>query len=185
MTHRAVNQESRALAAFVKLLRATEAVSVSVHRHLAEERLTVSQFGILEALYHCGSMCQKELAGKILKTTGNITMVLDNLEKRGLVERRRSTEDRRFVQVQLTVAGRRLIGRIFPAHAERIRRRMAVLDQEELNYLEKLLKKLGRARRVENGSEESTVQHEETRGQTDRQRDSVRTTTKRSGPRVT
>lgn len=138
-------KQKQALTVFVKMMRAAESLSVSVHRPLAEEDLTVSQFGVLEALFHKGPMCQKDLAGKILKSTGNITMVIDNLEKRGLVERRRSETDRRFIQVLLTAAGRELIARIFPEHAARIEARLGVLDRKELDDLGALLKRVGHA----------------------------------------
>jgi MarR family 2-MHQ and catechol resistance regulon transcriptional repressor len=52
-----------------------------VHRVLAEPKLTISQFGVLEALYHKGPLCQRDIASKILKSTGNITLVIVNLEK--------------------------------------------------------------------------------------------------------
>ena len=75
--------------------------------------MSTSQFGVLELLHHLGPMCQSELAAKILKSTGNLTMVVDHLEERGLVERRRDTGDRRFITVHLTEAGEALIGGIF------------------------------------------------------------------------
>lgn len=142
--------EHQELAVFVKLLRATEAVSAEVHGWLFEEKLTISQFGVLEALYHRGPMCQKELAGKILKSTGNITMVLDNLEKRELVSRQRNSCDRRFITVKLTMAGKELIERVFPAHARLIQQRMSVLSRREMVELGVLLKKLGRGNVVSN-----------------------------------
>ena len=131
-----------ALGAFVKLLRASESVSSDVHRQLADSRLSVSQFGILEALYHLGPMCQKDIARKILKSAGNITMVIDNLEKRGLVVREKNSQDRRYYSINLTNKGNALIVNIFPDHAERIRERMYRLSTEELKMLSKLLKKL-------------------------------------------
>jgi len=134
-----------ALSVFVKLMRAAETVSAQVHRELTGEGITVSQLGVLEALLHLGPLCQRDLAAKILKSTGNLTLVLDNLEKRGLVERSRDQRDRRYFTVSLTESGRRLIERIFPAHAERIRQRMAALEQDELAELGRLLKKLGYA----------------------------------------
>jgi len=135
--------EVRALGTFVKLMRASESVSSDVHRHLADKGLTISQFGILEALYHLGPMCQRDLAEKILKSAGNITMVIDNLEKQNLVVRERSTEDRRYYLIRLRDKGRALIGGIFPAHVERIRKRMSHLTIKEQQTLSKLLKKLG------------------------------------------
>jgi MarR family transcriptional regulator, 2-MHQ and catechol-resistance regulon repressor len=92
--------EMRALNAYVKLTRASKTVSSRIHRHFGDAGLTVSQFGVLEAIYHVGPLSQAELAKKILKSTGNITMVIDNLEKRGLVRRERKQGDRRYYAVQ-------------------------------------------------------------------------------------
>jgi MarR family 2-MHQ and catechol resistance regulon transcriptional repressor len=137
--------QTRALDTFVKLLRAAESVSGAVHRELAGLGLTVSQFGILEALYHLGPMLQKELAEKILKSPGNITMVIDNLAKRGLISRQKSPFDRRASVVTATDEGTRLIESIFPAHCDRISNAMSALTHEEQRDLGKLLKKLGRS----------------------------------------
>ena len=67
--------------------------------------LTISQFGVLEALHHKGPLCQRDIAVKILKSTGNITLVIDNLEKQGLVTRERTSEDRRYLTIRLTGQG--------------------------------------------------------------------------------
>jgi MarR family 2-MHQ and catechol resistance regulon transcriptional repressor len=127
-------------------MRASEAVTTGAHRHLAEEDLTVTQFGVLEALYHLGPMCQRDVARKNLKSTANITTVVDNLEKRGLVERRRSSEDRRYIALHLTETGRSLIERIFPRHLEGIVSRFSVLTPDEQNELARLCKKLGKSK---------------------------------------
>lgn len=136
-------EEVKALNAYVKLMRAAETVTSRVHKHLADHRLTVSQFGVLEALYHLGPMNQATIAQKILKTTGNITMIVDNLEKRGLVKRVRDERDRRHFQVQLTQDGHDLIKEVFPRHAEIITREMAVLSSDEKEELGKICRKLG------------------------------------------
>src|SRR5512139_414672 len=98
-------EDTRALNAFIKLVRAAQSVSGRVEAHLSEIGLTVSQFGALEALFHLGPLYQKDLASKILKSTGNITMVVDNLEKRGLAARVRDEKDRRHYSVQITPKG--------------------------------------------------------------------------------
>jgi MarR family 2-MHQ and catechol resistance regulon transcriptional repressor len=135
--------EVRALSAYVKLLRATESLSARVHRHLAGAGLSISQFGVLEALYHVGPLSQAEIAKKVLKSTGNITMVIDNLEKRGLVGRQRKEEDRRYYTVRLTAEGRKLIKSIFPRHAARIMKEMGVLSSLEQESLGHLCRRLG------------------------------------------
>lgn len=141
-----LKQEVVALGTFVKLMRAAESVSADVHKEIGEAGLSISQFGILEALYHLGPMSQKEIGAKILKSAGNITMVIDNLEKRKLVARIRGETDRRSYRVSLTDKGEHLIKSIFPLHSRRINNRMSVLTVDEQKALGVLLKKLGRHR---------------------------------------
>ncbi|HMQ51367.1 MAG TPA: MarR family transcriptional regulator [Anaerolineae bacterium] len=136
-------QEIRALDAYIKLYRAAEAVSTRINRHLQDVNLTVSQFGVLEALYHLGPLHQNELAEKILKSGGNMTLVIDNLVKRDLVERVRDQEDRRFVTVHLTETGRDLIRRIFPRHVSIVVRAFSGLTLDEQAQLESLCRKVG------------------------------------------
>jgi MarR family transcriptional regulator, 2-MHQ and catechol-resistance regulon repressor len=139
--------EVLALNTFVKLMRAGDSVLSRVHRHLHEWQLTVSQFGVLEALMHLGAMSQKELAGKILCSSGNLTMVIGNLEKRGLVSRQRSAIDQRVFLVHLTPAGVCLMNEIFPKHVEVIKQEFSILTADEKVSLGKLCKILGRQER--------------------------------------
>ena len=141
--YRGTKAETTALDAFIKLVRAAGSVSARVDAHLASIDLTVSQFGVLEALYHLGPLYQKDLATKILKSTGNITMVVDNLEKRGLVERLRDEEDRRHYFVRITDQGARKIRSFFPGHVKRIVQEMGRLSKAELDTLGRLCKKVG------------------------------------------
>ena len=133
----------RALNTYTKLMRAAESVTTRVHRVLAAPKLTISQFGVLEALYHKGSLCQKDIAIKILKSTGNITLVIDNLEKTGLVRRERDCEDRRYVTIHLTEAGLKLITTVFTDVEASIVTEMASLSESEQEALGDLCKKLG------------------------------------------
>lgn len=135
--------EVRALSAFVKLVRAAESVSARIHRQLVDAGLSVSQFGVLEAIYHLGPLSQSEIAKKVLKSTGNITLVIDNLEKRDLVKRERQEEDRRYYAVRLTTKGRKLISGTFPRHAAKIVEEMGALNSAEQEALGDLCRKLG------------------------------------------
>ena len=139
-----VNENEReALGLVTKLTRSLDAVERRTLNHLPEIGLTVSQFGVLEALYHLGPMCQRDVAGKVLKSSGNITTVIDNLEKRRLVERIRSAEDRRYIQVHITAEGAGLIEQFFPDHMQRLVQCFSVLTAEERQELSRLTKKLG------------------------------------------
>jgi len=133
----------RALNAFITLVRAAEAVTVRLHRKLVSRRLTSSQFGVLEALLHLGPLCQGELASKLLRSGASVTSVVEGLEKRCLVVRQRTEEDRRYVRVALTGKGRKLIQDIFPDHAAEAARLFGVLADDEQDQLRRLCRKLG------------------------------------------
>ena len=142
--HRGPPEERRALDAYVKFVRAYDTIDSRLRSALREEGLTVSQLGVLEALMHIGPMVQSELAEKLLTSPSNLTTVLDNLERDGMVRRQRSTEDRRQVEVSLTSDGRELIEDVFPSHAQRITRLFGALDPDEQEELGRLCRKLGR-----------------------------------------
>lgn len=130
--------ENLALDAYIKLWRAANAVDSSVNQHLSDFDLTTSQFGVLEALFHLGPLQTGELGTKILKSSGNMTLVIDNLVKRGLVSRQRREDDRRCIDVYLTDSGRAIVEQILPEHVAGIVEAFAVLtpaEQQQLAYL--------------------------------------------------
>ena len=135
--------EVRALDTFIKLVRAAGSVIARTSRPLSSSGLTVGQFGVLETLLHLGPLHQCELARKHLQSGGNITMIVDNLEKAGLVRRERLPEDRRYVQVHLTDMGRERIAEIFPRQARNITEQLSVLTAPEQEDLARLCRKLG------------------------------------------
>jgi MarR family transcriptional regulator, 2-MHQ and catechol-resistance regulon repressor len=137
--------ERRALSAYVKLLRASDTVHALATRDLSRWDLTASQFAVMEALYHLGPMVLSKVARKILKTGGNLTMVVRNLERRGLVQRVTGEKDRRFVKLSLTDKGNRLIAEVFPKHAACIAGLLAKLTPAEQVEIAALCRKLGRA----------------------------------------
>jgi MarR family 2-MHQ and catechol resistance regulon transcriptional repressor len=140
--HRGTIDEINALNAFIKLQRAGESISTRVHSVLPEN-LTVTQFGVMEALHHIGPLCQGELAEKLLRSGGNLTLVVDNLEKAGYVARERDPADRRFVVVKLTAKGDDFIKVLFPKVVSNVTREMGVLSSTELSDLGRLCKKIG------------------------------------------
>lgn len=137
-------RQERALSTYVKLLRASETLHTEATRSLAGTDLSSSQFAVLEALYHVGPLCLSDLARKILKTSGNLTMVAKNLEKQGLVVRQQSAQDRRFISLAITEKGRKLMARVFPLHLSRIVELMDRLNPAQQDELALLCRKLGK-----------------------------------------
>jgi MarR family transcriptional regulator, 2-MHQ and catechol-resistance regulon repressor len=135
--------EMRTLNTFIKLTRCTNSVLARLSERNTIGDLTPSQFAVLEALYHLGSMTQGEVGTKILKSTSNITTVIDNLERDGLVRRERDMKDRRVIHVHLTEAGRSKVESIFPNHVAALVEIFSILSVKEQEMLGELCKKLG------------------------------------------
>jgi MarR family 2-MHQ and catechol resistance regulon transcriptional repressor len=142
--HQGPPAEITALDAYIKLMRAAETVTARAHGLLGD--LTLTQFGVLEALHHRGPLCAGEIATKILKSAGNLTLVLANLERDGLVSRQRDRDDARRWIVSLTAAGRKRISALFPRVAASITAEFSHLSPAEQAMLGELCKKLGRGR---------------------------------------
>jgi len=130
------------VAAYVRLIRTADALHASVSKGLAAEGLTPSQFSTLKVLRLRGPQAQRDIAKYLLKTGGNVTVVVDNLEKQGYVARVRDTEDRRMTFVKLTALGEETFDRVYPAHLLRIRNAMSNLGDANLERLFHLLTKL-------------------------------------------
>lgn len=145
-----------ALDTMIKLTRATNTLLARLARRNTQGDLTESQFGTLETLYHLGPMSQTEICGKLLKSSGNTTLVVDNLEKHGLVQRQRDEHDRRVIMVQLTDAGHELIAQLFPLHAAAVSEEMSILTPEEQRQLGELCRKLGKGLEQRQGTAPAT-----------------------------
>jgi MarR family 2-MHQ and catechol resistance regulon transcriptional repressor len=142
--YRGTEREVRALNAYITLFRAADTLASRSSARLDALGLTIGQFGVLEALLHLGPLCQRALGEKLLRTGGNITLLVDNLEKQGLVRRVRDTADRRYITVLLTPKGKKRIRQVFPGHVAAIVRQMASLSRTELKALRRICRKLGR-----------------------------------------
>src|SRR5271166_3881030 len=137
------SQEHLALATYVKLMRAANSARNFAARSLGRTGVTLTQFAVLEALYHLGPMSLSDIAQKVLTTGGNLTMVVRNLEKQGLARRQQCPEDRRISIVVLTAKGKSLIRAVFPRHAAAIVEFLSVLSPEQQAQLGDLCRKLG------------------------------------------
>jgi DNA-binding MarR family transcriptional regulator len=130
------------LKALIALTRCAQNVHKREYKTIKEGGLTVSQFAVLEILYHKGNLRVCEIINKILATGGNMTVVIDNLAKDELVKRCIDPSDRRVNLISITEKGRELINNIFPNHLENINEIFSVLTIEEKENLIGILKKL-------------------------------------------
>ena len=134
--------ETTNLKLVIGLYRSYTSLNRQTQQTLVKYKLTIAQFGVLEALYHLGDLKINDIIEKTLSTSGNITVVIKNLEKVCLIERYRDPNDSRICMIRLTSVGDELIHTIFPRHLMQLDRALKGLDFEEKKVLNKLLKKL-------------------------------------------
>jgi MarR family 2-MHQ and catechol resistance regulon transcriptional repressor len=125
------------------LWKAAQAVEAYAKRSIDGSELCGSDFAVLEALLHKGTLPVNEIGRKVLLTSGSITVAVDRLEAKGLVERRASADDRRARIVHLTGEGRKFITRAYAEHATDMEQLASELSATERATLIRLLKKIG------------------------------------------
>ena len=129
---------------FLVLWKAARAVGSYAQKSITDLEIGGSDFTVLEALLHKGPLPVNEIGKKVLLTSGSMTVAVDRLEQKGLVERRAHGTDRRARIVHLTREGRKLITRAYAQHAEDLEQLVsASLTAKERATLIGLLKKIG------------------------------------------
>lgn len=105
--------------------------------------LTMNQFAVLEVLYHKGELRIKDIMEKILSTGGNMTVVIQNLERDGYIEKCQDPKDSRASLIKITKQGEEVMKCIFPKHLVILNDQFHLLQDEEKQQLITLLKKIG------------------------------------------
>lgn len=136
-----INENKLTLSTLITFTRAEHIIHKKELETIKKSGLTTAQFGVLEALYNKGDLKICEIMDKILTTSGNITVVIKNLEKDGLVRKSLDPEDKRATIISITDEGKKIIEEILPSHLENIVNIFSVLTDEEKVVLKDILKK--------------------------------------------
>lgn len=139
--HELIKKNQLSLSTLVVFTRAEHAIHKKEFETIKKSGLTPAQFGVLDALYNKGDLRIYELIEKILTTSGNITVVIKNLEKDGLIEKKPDPEDKRSCIITITDKGKKIIEDVFPEHIKNIEGIFSVLTDEEKIILKTILKK--------------------------------------------
>lgn len=135
----------------IALARAYQALEHGVRPHLAQSGLGMTEFAVLEVLYHKGALPLGEIRDRILVTGASTTYVVKKLEERGLVRRRPCAEDQRVVFGELTATGRALIDVVFPKHVDRLREVLGGLSVSDKQAVTRMLRRLSQHARRTSG----------------------------------
>jgi MarR family transcriptional regulator, 2-MHQ and catechol-resistance regulon repressor len=133
-----------ALKLWIVLSRAFRAIAGRSQEDIERQGLSPTDFAVLEVLYHRGPLSLGDIGERILLRSGSVTYAVDRLEEKRLLRRRACAEDLRVTFAELTPAGRAVMDRVFPGHAEAIRQAMSGLSRAEKREVTELLKRLGR-----------------------------------------
>lgn len=138
-----LDDEILSLKLFVVLNRAQEAIRKQAVKDIKKYGLNLTEFAVLEFLYHKGEQPIQIIGKKVLLASSSITYVVDKLEEKGLLERSACPKDRRVIYGRLTEAGKTLMDDVFPKHQTALAQLFSSLDKEEKETAITLLKKAG------------------------------------------
>ena len=138
------SDDHRALRIWLRLLTCTQLIEQRVRSRLRERfATTLPRFDLMAQLErHREGLKMNELSRLLMVTGGNVTAIVDQLEKEGLVERLDEPADRRAFRIRLTRAGERSFGEMACAHEEWVVVLLAGLSRREHEELLKLLAKV-------------------------------------------
>ncbi len=130
---------------FFSVVRMADVLTRSLGDMLGPFRLTISQYSVLQALRGAGEhgLACGEIASRLLARDPDITRLLDRLESRGLVLRRRERPDRRVVRTEITREGLGLLERLDALVEELQARHLGRISNRDLGVLSELLKAAG------------------------------------------
>jgi MarR family transcriptional regulator, 2-MHQ and catechol-resistance regulon repressor len=128
---------------FVVLTRALEAIEKQVTQNIKSYGLNLTEFGVLELLYHKGGQPIQKIGQKVLFASSSITYVVDKLEEKKYLVREACPTDRRVTYAVISEEGTKLMNEIFPQHATAMSEIMGGLSVEEKKVAVNQIKKLG------------------------------------------
>lgn len=135
----------KSMQTWIQIVRAFNKIRTKELKYITECGLTMNQFEVLEVLYHRGDLQVGAITKLIMSTPGNVTVVVRNLARDGLVDTIPLPTDNRVRIVTITEAGKALIGGMFTKHAAHLKDYFEVLSDEEMVVMYDLLRKLQKA----------------------------------------
>jgi DNA-binding MarR family transcriptional regulator len=109
---------------------------------LAQSDFTLTQWIVLIQVHEGVARTASDVAHDLGHDTGALTRVIDQLERRGFLQRHRSARDRRQVELRLTAAGRGIVRQLLPLVVDQTNAALAPLARDEFLQFRDLLVRL-------------------------------------------
>ncbi len=132
----------KAMKTWIQLFRSFNKIRAKESLYINSFDLTMNQFQVLEVLYHRGDLSIGAITKLTMGTPGNITVVVRNLKRDGYISAISDPKDKRSSILSITQKGKDIIEKLFPNHAKNLESYFEVLDDDEINTLFMLLRKL-------------------------------------------
>lgn len=129
-------------------MKTSRALQEKIRDDMMKNNLSITEFSVLEVLFHKGIQTIQQIGKSVLMTSGSMTYVIDKLEQKGLLRRSACPDDRRAIHVTLTEAGSEMMHKVMPEHEDFVDSVFDSLNPNEVDTLVDLLKRV--KDRVEN-----------------------------------
>jgi MarR family transcriptional regulator, 2-MHQ and catechol-resistance regulon repressor len=127
---------------FKILMQTSKNIQDQIKIEINKSDLNITEFSVLETLYHKGQQTIHQIGNSILISSGSMTYVIDKLEKKDLLKRTDCPNDRRAIFIVLTPIGEELMDKLMPEYQEFINHMFNSLNMEEAGILVNLLQKI-------------------------------------------
>ena len=140
----------KSMAVYISMSRVINTLRRENNKLILKHDLTLGQFAVMEALYSKGRLSTGEVMEKILTTSGNIPVIVKNLEKDGFITRKQDEADKRRFILDLTDKGKYLMDEIVPENLKFMDELISLWDDDDKEELIILMNKFRRKYEEEN-----------------------------------
>lgn len=143
LKEQATEHSKESLRTWLRLLSCETVIEQQLRTLLRQNfSVTLPQFDVLSELERAGDpLTMSQLSKELMVSNGNVTGVIDRLEKTGFVKRVRAEHDRRIQFIELTVKGRKEFNRMASRHERWVAELLSELSMTDMNQLQELLLK--------------------------------------------
>ena len=136
------DRQSILLRAFIEMGRSFMGIRNAETKEFEALRLTVGQFSVLEILTHQGEQSIGAITKLMFSTPGNVTVLIKNLESKGLITTELHKDDKRTKMAKITDTGKGIIDSMWLEHTKLLESFFVKLADDEIALLAKLLRKM-------------------------------------------
>lgn len=121
------------------IFKAHHKIVLELESAFREYGLCITEFAVLEAVHTLGSSPIQKIASRVLVTSGSMSYTVNCLQKKKLIKREVSEEDRRIYNLSLTEEGAKVILELIEVHNKIIKRLFSNIEKKQMIEVTKIL----------------------------------------------